>query len=511
MPESAPIAPWKPQVNEKQMDLIRLCHSRPDKPKYVLVSGPRFSVKSYGCFNCIADHAWNVKNARISVIVPTITAGDDSGCWTILTREILQQWIDGGFGMEWVSEPRQSGVTKRLYCQVTNKHGGISHIQLDSLEHESDAEKKFKGKSFSMMYVSELSYFLERKTFDIWIETLRGTAGEWNEYDYLFIGDTNPADDGEDSWIWRHWYDFRVRENVDDFARLAQQLMALVEFRVSDNTFISQQRLNEQLARYDHSEDLKARYRDGKWVKAVGNSAFFEVFRETAHVIGERDVETNPAPLMLVPEEGCLELLTGWDIGDINHAMVIAEKVYIKDTRGRDTTAFKFLDEVVYIGSDYSTRDFVKDAMEKVAYWEEFMGRDLMWRNWSDRSAFDRRDRSSNIYDHQVVYQESQGKIVLQAADRSPGSIRQRLVLNKKLLFEERMVISRPRCPNLIDSYQSLRRGKGHIAVQTDSKYKHCWDAATYLLSGECYDEVEKPLTEFKTGTSGSRMISVPL
>lgn len=506
MPE---LAAWKPAVNEKQMDLLKLCHVRPDKPKYVLVSGPRFSAKSYSCFNCIADHAWNVKDARISVVVPTVTAGDDSGCWTILTQEILPQWIAGGFGMEWVTEPRLSGVTKRPYCEVTNKFGGVSRIQLDSLEHEADAEKKFKGKSYSMMYVSELSYFLERKTFDVWIETLRGAS--WNEYDFLFLGDTNPADDGEDSWIWRHWYNFRIQDDVDEFAKLTQRLMALVEFTVYDNTFMTEARLNEQLARYDHSEDLKARYRFGKWVKAVGNSVFFDVFRPEGHIIGEYDVPTNPAPLMLVPEEGCLELLTGWDIGDINHAMVICEKVTITDSKGRDTTAFKFLDECVYVGSDLSTRDFIKDALEKIAFWEEYLGYEVKWRNWSDRSAFDRRDRSANIYDHQVVYQESQGRIILQAADRSPGSIKQRVVLNKKLLYEERMVISRSRCPNLIDSFQSLRKGKGNIAVQTDSRFKHAWDAATYLLSGECYDEVTQPLKEFRTGNARTGVVSVPL
>ena len=435
----------------------------------------------------------------------------------MLTEQILPQWINAGFGMEWVTPPRMKGSTKKLYCQVTNKFGGISHIQLDSLQYEHEAEARFKNKNFSMLYVSELSYFKMRKTYDIWLECLRGDSSIWGENDFLFLGDTNPAEEGEESWIWQHWYNFRVRDDVDERSRLTQKKMALVEFTVYDNTFMSKERLDEQLARYDHSEDLRARYRDGKWVKAVGNSVFYDVFKPNIHIWGEFETPTNPDPEILVPEENCIELCTGWDIGDINHAFVIAEKVFMyspkpdKDGKPYVVSFFKFIDEVVWIGSNYSTREFIHDCMDRILFWEQFIGRSIMWKNWSDKSAFARHDRSSGVYDHQLVFQVSQGKIALASAGQFQDSVRQRVILNKKILYEDRMALCRARCPNLIDSYQSLTAGRGMIAVKRDSKYKHAWDAASYLLCGEAFNELQFPVNEMNSGKMGLGVSHVPL
>jgi hypothetical protein len=502
-------APWEPHVNKKQRKQMALCHPRPGKPKYVLFSGPRYSTKTYCAMNCIVDHAWSVRDAKLSCISPTVTVASDSGFWWLLTQIVIPQWIAGGFGLEWVTEPKQSGATKKLYCEITNKFGGKSGIQLDSLQYEDEAEARFKNKMYSMIYVSELSYYKKMETFKVFEECLRGPEC-WEESDFLFLGDTNPAEEGEDSWIWKEWYDFRVRDDVTDRERIRQKQMRLVEFTIYDNDFISQERLEEQLAKYDFSEDLRARYRDGKWVKAVGNSVFFDTFRPLIHVLPNYISPSELDPEILIPEENCAELCTGWDIGDVNHGMVIAEKIFIKNEKDKEVSLFKFLDEVVHIGSNYSTRDFVSECMEKILFWEELLGHPILWRNWSDRSAFSRRDRLTNTYDHQLVALLSGGRVILQAADQTPGSIRQRVILNKKILFENRMVISRGRCPHLIDSYQSLRAGKAQVAVDTTSKFKHAWDAASYLIQGEAVDEIIRPREDYNMGRVGG-LVSVPL
>src|SRR6185436_984150 len=184
--------PWKPSLSPKQMRMVALCHPRPGRPKFILFSGPRRATKSSCAFHCIADHLWNVRDASFSVISPTVTAGDDSGCWTDLTERTLPEWINGDFGMEWVTPPRQKGTTKKLYCEVTNKFGGKSKVQLDSLQYEDEAEARFKNKSHSGIYVSELSYYKREETFKTWVQTLRGE--KWREGDFMLLGDTNPAD-----------------------------------------------------------------------------------------------------------------------------------------------------------------------------------------------------------------------------------------------------------------------------------------------------------------------------
>lgn len=490
---------------------MALCRARPGKPKYVLISGPRFSTKTVGCLHAIADHLWNVKNASFSIVAPTVTAGDDGGCWWLMTEHILPAWINGNFGMKWVNTPKQKGTTKKLYCEVTNKWGGKSHLQLDSLQYENEAAVRFKNKMHSGMYVSELSYYKKRKTFDYFIETLRGP--DWTDDDLIFIGDTNPAEEGQDSWIYKHWWNFRVDETVDAGAKVIQNQMALMEFTVEDNIFISKERLDEQLARYSHSEDLMARYRFGRWVRAAGDSVFFEVFRPNFHIVGEYETPVNRDPEILMPEENCSELGTGWDPGEINHAMVIFEEFPLQlppDKGSRIVPAFKALDEVVYIGLEATFSDFMQEVTEKIAEWEGYVGRPVRWINWSDRSAFDKKARLSDIYIHQEVFHYTEGKIRLQAADRSPGTVRQRVDLVKKLLFEGRLFVSRSRCPNLIDSFQSLKAGKGNIAIEKDSRFKHAFDAASYYLASMNQTELSysKRLPDARPA---SGIVTVPL
>lgn len=509
---------WKLAVSPKQLKLVQLCHVKPGKPKYVLVSGPRFSTKSMACFNAIVDHLWSVKNASGTMVSPTVSSGADQGSWTMLTTVVIPQWISGNFGLKWITEPTQDGVTKKMYFEIRNKHGGVSRMQLDSLQYEKDAEAAFKNKNYSLMYVPELSYFKQRATFDVLGECLRGP--QWQEEDFLFLGDTNPAEEGEESWIYKFWYDFLDDGDVDEDAKVMQSLMARMEFTVADNIFVSPKRIAEQLAKYAHSEDLMARYRDGKWVKAVGNSIFFEVFRPKVHIQGEHETPKNPDPEILLPEENCTSLLTGWDIGQgANSGFCICEKLFRlaerKPTKDNPATTFeqsyfKFLDEVVHIKSEATMGDFVEECLEKVQYWEDFLGRAIQWRNWSDRSAFDRREPIANLYHHQLVYQITGGKIILQAADRSPGSVRQRVDITKKLCFEDRIYLSRSRVPNLIDSFQGLRAGKGSIAIQKDSPLKHAYDAGSYILVSECYDELMFPKKD-KGVRVGSSLVQIPL
>jgi hypothetical protein len=500
---------WKPPLSPKQMQLVARCHPRPGKPKYGLVSGCRYSTKTYGCLHALVNHAWNVKSANVSVISPTVTSADDSGCWEELTTNVIPKWVDGNFGLEWVTPPRQKGTTKKLYCQITNKFGGVSRFQLDSLQHEAEVEGRFKNKSHSAIYMSEASYYKHRKTFDIIIECLRGE--KWSDDDFLFLLDTNPADEGTESWLWKLFYDFRVQADLSDNDRVFQKNIWLMEFTIEDNIFMSKERLSEQLARYAHSEDLMARYARGEWVRAVGNSVFFEQFRPKIHIVGEFFSRDNPEPETLLPESNCSELLTGWDIGSgPNSAFHIAEKVY-QQRNNKDVSIFKFLDEVVYIGSENSMTDFVRECMDKIQFWENIIGRPVNWRNWSDRSAFDNRERIANIFHHQLVFNETDGKIRLQAADRSPGSMIQRVNITKKVLFENRMYISRSRCPNLIDSIQSIRPGKGNSPLDKTSKFKHALDSATYLLASECYDELYRPRQDLNVGKTSAGMISIPM
>jgi hypothetical protein len=487
-----------------------MCHRQPGAKKFILASGPRMATKTVGFLAAIADHLWTVKNADFAVVTPTITTADDGGCWSELTTKTLPDWIGGDFGMKWVTTPKQKGTTKKLYFEVTNKHGGVSRCHLDSLQYEEDVEAKFKNKNYSGIYVSELSYFKKRTTFDCWRQALRGIG--WSEWELCFMGDTNPAEEGKNSWIWKLWWEERMRESSEEGFRLWQNQLGLMEFSVADNIFKDENWHKEQAAMYQWSEDLLRRYYHGEWVEATGNSVFHEVFRPNAHILGEYETGVNKNPKILMPDPNCTGLITGWDIGAAtNHAMVILDKEWVPSKEGGEVSRFSVLDEVVLLKTDYDIDEFVQQAMDKILWWEEQLEHEVFWRNWSDRSAFDMRGGMGNVYHHQLVRTYSEGKIILQAVDRSPGSVRQRLDITKKLFFQDRLYVCRSRCPFLIESLQGLPPGKAGAPINKESHFKHVFDSLSYALISECMDEIMRPRDSLNVGQAKPRMITVPL
>lgn len=214
-----------------------------------------------------------------------------------------------------------------------------------------------------------------------------------------------------------------------------------------------------------------------------------------------------------------MELITGMDPGDsVNSAAVIAEKTHrieiIQTKTGlveRKLPVLKYLDEVVWTGEAHSLEDFTVELMLKMMFWEKELGRpgNVMWRHWSDRSVFDRLSPESQRYLHQIVFDASvifikqaqargetppRDPILLQGADRGPGSVGQRIDLTRRLLFDERMYFSKSRTPRLIESVKGLKKGTGtvNVSVQRGSPLKHAWDAATYLAMSECSDELNR-------------------
>lgn len=499
---------WNPSLSPKQMEFMRMCHRRPGAPTYILISGPRQSTKTTVALFCIAEHLWNVDNARFSVITPTVSVGDDSGVWTDLTEQVMPEWIAAGIGMEWITEPRQKGTTKKLYFTVTNKYGGKSTCQLDSLKYEEEAEERFKSRNHSGIYVSELSKYTKRSTFDTWRQSLRGKS--YKEWELIFIGDTNPAPEGKSSWIWQIWYGERLQDSDDEGFKLWQEKLALMEFFVADNIFKDEAWHRSQAAMYAHSDDLLQRYYYGAWITATNNSIFSEVLKPNYHIVGDYETPANKDPEMILPDEKCSHLITGWDPGSSNSGFVIMEKIF-RQVNGKEISTFNVIDEVVYIKSAKDMDYYVDECLERIAYWEDFLGHPVRWSNWSDRSAFDVRAGVGSVFYHQLVRFYSNGKIVLQAADRSPGTVRQRVDMTKKLFFEDRLFISRPKCPNLIEAFQGLGPGKAGYPLDKTSHFKHVFDAFSYAIHSECLDEVMRPRDDIRTGTKVGGLVSVPL
>jgi hypothetical protein len=524
MPEAFSISP-------KQKEGMEICRRK----QFVLFSGPRLTGKTQCSLHCLPDHAWRTDRGNISICAISQSTGLDSGVWKSLTQVTIPSWIKSGMGMKWARKPYTQNVTKRPCCSVTNSFGGISEFQLDSLKIEREVEDRFKSREFTALYVPELSHFREKKTFDIWSECLR--APHLTDDKFLFLADTNPSDDGEQSWIYFQWF-ILPKLNYDEYCQYANKRdlpilsesalesykasLGLLEFQISDNVFLSKARVERLEATYASDPDLHDRYIKGLWKQASTDALFSKVFRPRFHVVGEIETPGNPDPEILVPELSTSRMPTGWDPGDgVNSAFCIVEKtegkIYLPSGKAVVKSIFKVLDELVITGEDHSLDDFTEEAVKLMEWWEDREGKPFEWEFWSDRSVFDRKEpRHKKLY-HQIIYEASGGSVVLRAADRGPGSVQQRIQLLRKLLFEGRIRFSNDKCPRTIEMCRSMRPGKSGLQpIQKGSVHKHPFDSLMYCIASESYDELEEMMinqmrTSRDENQNESSVIAIPM
>lgn len=523
------MAQWHPPLFPRQIELVRMCQpTKKAAPNLILASGPRYAAKTVGCtLGCIPQHAWETDRGNICILTITQSVGIDSGVWADLVDICLPQWIEeGNFGMEWAKKPYIQNVTKKPACEVTNKYGNKTRITLESLRNEDEVEARFKGKRYSMIFVNELSKFKQRKTFDTLKQCLR--MMHLAEGQHLFLGDTNPADEGEGSWIWQLWYGFKNEEDIAPELKPLQDALQLIEFTIDDNLAAGAEKKASLMADFAHDDDLLQRYFYGKWVTASTDALFYKVFRPNFHVIGEIETVANKEPEIMVPEPGCFELITGQDPGSRNYGAAIIEKTFRKEPVTHETwprknegsatvdvPVFKQLDEIVAVDEDLDLDDFVEKIVLRMEFWEQVMERPMkvIWRHWSDRSAFDMKVPWSEKYWHQHIFQSSGGRITLMAADRGKGSVNQRIDLFRKLLYEERYFINRNFCPQTIQMCKSIRKGATSAGgIAKGSPHKHIFDAITYALASECYDEMAQSVRLMLRGKRDeSTIVTIPM
>lgn len=501
--------------------------------KFTLFSGPRLSGKTGASLPCICDHAWNVPDADICVLTISQSVGVDSGVWDQLVNIIIPAYMQfqkerGNNWMQWVKEPHVRSATKKPACEVTNKWGGVTRISLESLNDESEVEERFKSRNYTQIYVPELSNFKERKTFDILSECLRSFNPDVTQFS--FLADTNPADEGEDSWIYQIWYVHRSqtyeeycayqKEKDEDLPILPEEIflsfrdsLGLLEFEIADNIFVSQARVNELVAKYAHDKDLYNRYIKGMWVKALSGALFGTQFRESFHIRGDLMTPGNPDPEMLMPHEDTKTLYISIDPGTSkNSAGTIFDKLLHTRQDGYiPVPHFCFLDEVVIVGKNHTLPKFVELLCARMDWWEDLCGKRFKWVCWSDRMVMDLQEPMQGKFYHEVIREVSQGRLICKAAARGPGSVIQRVDLTRRLLYEERIFISRPYCPKLITMFKAIPGDKNRPdQPPTGHKMKHILDAATYGLASECYEEMRLlSINNIRRRREGSGLVSV--
>lgn len=489
---SQPAAFWLPNLSPKQFDILN------NYCRYLLISGPRRSGKTIGVLHKLLRHAYDVKGARVIIIAKNIKLAKEGGPWDDLLNIVIPEWVRNNI-LTLVTPPKLDAQTRSLYCEVSNRYGGVTRIYLGSLEYDDDAEKLLKGRKFSLIYIIEATNFKKRSLLDTAIQCLR--VGEPAHARQIIL-DCNPADEGENHWLYKVFWRERLSDEMPEQHKTDRQKQSYKEFQKSlglievfipDNNFLSEQEVNELYAQYSYDPDILARNFYGKWVTSTNEGYFSLHFKQDVHVLGNIMRQNRDDWEIILPPDDTDTLFNAWDLGDKYSVTVFASKERDSKNQG----VYSVLDEVVVENDYVKLEDYVKACYAIVSKWEDHLGRALTWYSHSDTSSFFKKLSAQN---HEAaLIQEMSQRLVKERGDsptrvitlrpvrKFSGSVDYGIKLMKRLLHENRLFIS-ANCIHTIQMFKSFKperaRGTGVERVP-DNEFTHKFDALRYLLAAE--------------------------
>lgn len=517
---------WLPDLSDKQIQIFnfKANHYPCAMPPALLASGPRETGKTLGVVHRVIRHLWETNGARAAIIGRTIKNVKDAGVCRDFTEFCLPAWLRSGisspeghrfeyttFDQQGNPGPKVDGATRTWYFRVRNYWGTESEVLLYSLDHDQEVETKLKNTRFSCIYIPELDKFKDRKVFTVSYHQLRMLYLTPDQH--LWVADTNPAEEGPDHFAYKIFYQ---KEEQDSSDAALYQNFEVMELFLDDNPWLSEQRKATIRALYRHDPDLWNRYVLGKWVRRMETGAFSDVFLPNTHVVGDCSAPKEDDWEILVPGDNCVEMWTGWDMGDVNHAAHIGckdvapapidQKTSKPSPTGKEEYRFFVLDELVIIGGQLSIEKFCVEMLELIDYWEEkvkqlYGVKRVIWHHWSDQSAWAYKSAIDSC-EELIVRRVSEGRIMLAATGlQTWGSVKKRGQLLRRLLYENRILIS-AKC------FETIEMLKNMVKIEAASKYKHPFDSLTYALSAEEPAGVVNQL-HFRTARKGHRMINI--
>jgi hypothetical protein len=479
-PQEQKPAFWLPRLSPKQMEVFNDFH------RFILLSGPRKSSKSWASCHRILRHCFDTPNAEVIMVSRNIKTAKEGGIWSYLVDQAIEEWRKSGV-TDYVRSPRQDGQTRTLFCSIRNRYGGESKIMLNSLDYDDDAERLFKERAVSGIYFSELSKWRKRKVFDVSVMSLRKPGIPYNQM--MWLADTNPGDDGEDEWYYQLFEIERTMDSAPDWCktpadierfRKRQKELSIHHIFLNDNIFLTQEEIDDVISTHISDPDLYARYVEGKYVKTSGEGYFANVFKPDVHVLGDCHRPNRSEWSTVQLDETAMSCDVGWDIGDRNTAVIFIYSV--PDEKGRNE--YYVVEEVVVLDDQVSLDAIVDAVIEKMELLEKQAGHPLKFFHWSDTSSFSKKISAENT-EAMLVHHISGGKITLNPSQKWSGSLHDGISMFRRLFFENRLKLS-AHCFQMIQAIRGLRpeksRGTGVQKIMGNFA-KHSWDACRYALN----------------------------
>lgn len=492
--------PWHPDLSEKQLQLFNLgCNGsteHPSAPTIGMIDGARKTGKTIGVGYKWCRHLWDVPATRVALVSKTIKSANDAGVLKDLIDIVIPQWIESGIGFEFTTRdsngvpgPKVDPKTRTIYFKVRNRYGGEGEMQLVSLNHDAEVYEVFKNTRWSGIWLSEASHFKDGKVFRTLAMQLR--MYHLKPWEHLFLGDTNPAEEGEDHWFYKLAYLRKYADAGEEEDYAAQQFkrsLQRITFYLEDNPWLTPDDIMWQRSLYKDDPGEYAREVDGKWVKGHGNQGkhFSDLFTPHVHIVGAD-----------TPEEGDMidvlptttTLYSGWDIGSAdNHAAVALEKRLV-NVDGLDISVWCALAELVSIGEKMQVREFALAFQLIMREIESKAGKRFEWIHWADDTALNVPRNSGAGFDALEVELATRGEISLQGVAKPEGSVRNRVKIVRRLFRENRLYAS-SRCKALIEMFKELRKGSTQKEYVAWNIHKHPFDAFSYPILIESGNEL---------------------
>jgi hypothetical protein len=463
------------------------------KARYMLLHGPRKSGKSNTCQNMLLEHAWKMDRARIGIFSGNLKAGAEGTYEDLVKKDgRVDEWIEGlgAAGFKMTKEPTFETDTKMRYFRVRNRHGTESEIQVHSIDREDRVATRFKQMRFSLIYLCEADGFQRPETMKYLSDQLRVEHLKYE--DHRFLIDTNPAEDGEDHWLYQEF-------KLDDLGRTCRHTnpeYAAFHVTLDDNPFLSDKEKMNIHDNWAYDQDMLDRFYYGLWKKSKSGAIFERQFRENHHIIGDVSSVNTEDHTILTPDQSCFELPSGWDLGDsLNHGIVLGAKRIVGNL-----PVFDIIDEWSSQDKNTTPEEIAAIYLEKKRHWTRWMknayGKEkLHFKEWSDSSAnrFIVAARNSMAGELSKV---SHGEIQLVGVRKDAGSVEARIEMLKRLLYEDRLFISAS-CTHVIEMLKFIKYLKSDSRLKKRhldpySKFKHIFDALTYMLANENAIEVSR-------------------
>lgn len=463
---------WWPVLYPTQMKAFN-CYK-----KYMLLYGERSSGKTIVALHRILRHCWETKGALVMICTVTKTSAKAGGAWEKLYRDVLPKWHDG-LGMEF-TVPKMD-AERNHYIKVSNCHGEWVLIMLKSIPYGDAIRPRFKGAEPSMVFFDELTETDDESYFTDVIQQI------WRRSDIKhqhYIAACNPADDGEDHWVYKTFIERPEEEKVAEWERDT----ASFHIPMSENVLMENRQTYIETVKRACSSDPTAydRLILGKWVKKQsGKGIFAGFFNMNLHVRGEKASRNRIMPNTDYP------IIMGYDLGDVNQGVAFMQELPMKQGM-----VWVIFDELAITGEPIPYEFLVPRIMRKMDLWCRQSRHKFSFRHISDKSAWDRFRAVTGSYDYMELQNHSREQLDKHADNyqyldkiirvipcpKPDGSVEQRTKILIHLLQNEQIIID-AHCEHSINMFMQMRSGKDSIYTPTkNNPHKHIYDAISYPI-----------------------------